>query len=589
MLDSKQLQFDGAEWIVFQKSCEIQNTFTYEFWVKAEEEQVLDLEKSAGNDGLTGKKYLVGPDLYPYGAAGCGISVGTNGIAIYEHSDNHIPARLVYPYHFSDWTHVAVVSDHKKLRLYINGRLVKEEGAACVIQHLHPSLCLGGHQYGTFKGQVSDFRLWSTVRTEYELKTSMLAKLNGDETGLYFYRDLHRGISVHQGKLKPIAVSIIMPSYNRCPLNHYALLSLNKQRFPLQQMEVIFLNDHSTDSTESLYRLLEPKYTFIYVHSLKNRGRAKIRNRGAKIAAGSTFIFIDADMICGPAFVKRHLAHHVQEDQKIVSGSLRMRRIYTIADREFSAEQIVQMKSSYSGHPIAPIHINRFIKEDHAQVQLLPLEMMFDPAHLNRWSSGIMNYESILSKYGSRFQQYQYPWMNLITNNVSMRRSFFEKLDGFDEHFQGFGWEDWELGYRAAGQGAAFIHDDSVINYHQEHPIAADTSLQAKRNYLKFHEKNPHDPAVKLLTLIMLPDPVGFTELSQYMTDYNNLKAAFPSRFKAFYSYMDSAIDALPERLKRENSNIPIQQSIQVSNELSIIQKKFAFPSVMEFYRRITR
>lgn len=57
MYEGSTLHFDGSEWIKFQRTCEISNTFTYEFWVKAEEEQILDEERNTGTDGIGGRKF----------------------------------------------------------------------------------------------------------------------------------------------------------------------------------------------------------------------------------------------------------------------------------------------------------------------------------------------------------------------------------------------------------------------------------------------------------------------------------------------------------------------------------------------------
>ncbi|SDS03429.1 Glycosyltransferase, GT2 family [Paenibacillaceae bacterium GAS479] len=587
--------FDGFTWNMFPKANQISNTFTYEFWVKAEEEQLLDAERSLGNDGLIGKRYLVGPNFYPYGAAGCGISVGTNGISVYEHSVNHIPARLVYPYDFSSWQHVAIVSDNRKLRLYINGQHRKDEGADCVVDHLFPSLCLGGHQYGAFKGEVSEFRLWSTTRTEAELKANMRRKLNGMEKGIYFYRDVERGIVVQNEVVKNIAVSMIMPSHNRCPLNYFSLLCLDKQQFPLDQMEVVFLDDNSSDATATLYELINPGYSFIYVQSRKNMGRSKIRNMGARIAAGSTFIFIDAEMICSPDFVGNHVEHHLSGDRKVISGALKLKRIFTIIDPEFSLQQIDQLKECYSNHPVAGKLIDRFIEGDRTEVQLLPFDMMFDSTHLKKWNYSTPFYENILMNYGDKFENFHFPWMNLITNNASMTRRLFEEIGGFDENFLGFGWEDWELGYRAAQNGAIFIHDDSVINFHQDHSIPSDNISQARQNYLKFCEKYPEDKAVKLLALTMLPGPDPFNDLSEYLTEYNRLKAQYPQRFKAFYKYVDLAINLLPQRLLADDKEFTMDKFISkeekaaVQKEVSIIRKMSTSPKLIELYKRLSK
>ncbi|NGM83672.1 glycosyltransferase [Paenibacillus sp. 7124] len=597
MYEESTLRFDGNGWIKFQRTCEISNNFTYEFWVKAEEEQILDEERNTGTDGISGRKFLVGPDFYPVGSAGCGISVGTNGISVFEHCVNHLPARLVFAHDFSEWQHVAVICDNKKLRLYINGTGVKGESMSTNVEHIIPSLCLGGNMYGTFKGQVREFRLWSSVRSAEEIRDYMYSKLDGEEAGLYFYRDPSRSIAVINGIKRTFAASIVMPSYNRCPLNYFSLLSLERQQFPLQQLEVIFLDDGSTDPTPVVYYSVYPEYSFIYVQQLKSRGRSKIRNIGTSIAVGHTLLFVDAEMICGPDFVMNHVNHHQSGENKVVSGAMRSRLLYTMTGPGYSSGQKAAISSLYAGHPIAAPIVERLMQGDETPVQLLPFEMMFDPGHLNYWSNKNGFFENILQTYGSRFKLFNYAWVNLITNNVSMTKRFYDELGGFEEYFEGFGWEDWELGYRAARNGAIFIHDDALVNYHQEHPVSSDNHIDARWNFIKLCEKYPHEMEIKLFVLTMVPDFATLPVLSDYLSDYNNIRAIYKNRFKSLHHYLNQTLDLMIASLRYNNSvALPIarpaswyEEEKAVSEDIAAVKEMGVFPKLVELYERVSK
>lgn len=54
-----------------------------------------------------------------------GISVGTNGVSIYEHAGGYMPPLLVWAGTLSGWTHLAVVYRNRQPFLYINGALVQ--------------------------------------------------------------------------------------------------------------------------------------------------------------------------------------------------------------------------------------------------------------------------------------------------------------------------------------------------------------------------------------------------------------------------------------------------------------------------------
>ena len=73
-----------------------------------------------------GQRYAIAPQ---HGGdvdyAGAGVSVGTNGISVYEHATDYMPSTLVYDTPISGWTHVAVVYNNGQPNLYINGTWVR--------------------------------------------------------------------------------------------------------------------------------------------------------------------------------------------------------------------------------------------------------------------------------------------------------------------------------------------------------------------------------------------------------------------------------------------------------------------------------
>src|SRR4029078_1810271 len=87
------------------------------------------------------------------GHAGAGVSVGTNGISVFEHTHGYLPSPLVYNKELSGWFHVVVVYINKQPSLYVNGTLVHTGVKSTTT--VHPGVCLGSQQgYGTLTGTV---------------------------------------------------------------------------------------------------------------------------------------------------------------------------------------------------------------------------------------------------------------------------------------------------------------------------------------------------------------------------------------------------------------------------------------------------
>lgn len=167
----------------------ITNSFTVELWVNPTALHEIDPEGTTGYPGVSGQKYVFMP---PWGGpasvnqAGMGFSVGTNGVSIYEHADNYMPATLVWNGAISGWTHVAVVYNNRKPQLYINGSLVKT-GLTSTKSSVYPgTLSLGG-SYGVMSGQIDEARIWNYARSQSEIKSTMNTALQGNENGLTAY------------------------------------------------------------------------------------------------------------------------------------------------------------------------------------------------------------------------------------------------------------------------------------------------------------------------------------------------------------------------------------------------------------------
>ncbi|KPA10299.1 protein containing Peptidase C1A, papain [Candidatus Magnetomorum sp. HK-1] len=83
------------------------------------------------------------------------------------------------------WYHVAVLWGTGGLKMYINGELQTETNA--IVNNViaaGASLQIGKRNAATFNGIIDEARIWSTRRTQTEIRENMYVTLNGNETGL---------------------------------------------------------------------------------------------------------------------------------------------------------------------------------------------------------------------------------------------------------------------------------------------------------------------------------------------------------------------------------------------------------------------
>lgn len=88
-------------------------------------------------------------------------------------------------------------------------------------------------------------------------------------------------------------VSIIVPVYNVEKYLEDCLKSIVNQIY--RNIEVIIINDGSTDNSYKIIQKYKEKYNFIKVITQKNKGISESRNIGLKNAIGEFVLFVDSD------------------------------------------------------------------------------------------------------------------------------------------------------------------------------------------------------------------------------------------------------------------------------------------------------
>ncbi len=90
-----------------------------------------------------------------------------------------------------------------------------------------------------------------------------------------------------------IKISIIMPVYNSEDELEQSIKSVDKQT--LKEIELICIDDGSTDNSLNILRDFEKRYDFVKVYTQENQGSGKARNYGIELSKGEYIGFLDAD------------------------------------------------------------------------------------------------------------------------------------------------------------------------------------------------------------------------------------------------------------------------------------------------------
>lgn len=107
---------------------------------------------------------------------------------------------------------------------------------------------------------------------------------------------LWQGIKLTKNIKSDQKISIITSSYN-CGqfLPKFFETIVNTKEFKNNQLEIIFINDGSSDDTEQIVKRYQANTDLIKYISQENSGQSAARNAGIKLASGQYLTFIDSD------------------------------------------------------------------------------------------------------------------------------------------------------------------------------------------------------------------------------------------------------------------------------------------------------
>lgn len=88
-------------------------------------------------------------------------------------------------------------------------------------------------------------------------------------------------------------ISVIVPVHNGQDYLENCIKSIEEQTYP--RLEIIIVNDGSTDRTGSICDKLQKKHDNVRVLTMPDEGVSEARNRGLDEAAGELITFVDAD------------------------------------------------------------------------------------------------------------------------------------------------------------------------------------------------------------------------------------------------------------------------------------------------------
>ncbi len=140
---------------------------------------------------------------------------------------------------------------------------------------------------------------------------------------LIYLQNRNKMWSNKRNKYEP-TVSFIIPAYNEQEDIEKSVRSVLAVDYPTDKLEIVVVNDGSTDNTANLVRSIAEKELRVRLLDKKNEGKALALNYGIKNATGEIVITLDADSYVTKNCVKI-LMSHFDKDVAAVTSAVKIK------------------------------------------------------------------------------------------------------------------------------------------------------------------------------------------------------------------------------------------------------------------------
>ncbi len=210
-------------------------------------------------------------------------------------------------------------------------------------------------------------------------------------------------------------LSVVVPTYRKAEQLRRTLEALSEQQLPETfEWEVVVVDDGSDDAgaTALVLEELSGRLPLVAAGSGRNEGRARARNRGWRAARGRWVLFLDDDIVLRSGALTAHA-----EAQRAREG----------------------------------VHLGMVVTAP--EIVDSTLFEYLDTRGVAKCAPGA-----------------EVPARYLLTQNVSIPRAALERVDGFDEDFGAYGFEDMEIAFRLEEiAGTRFYSLPEAVGEHVHH------------------------------------------------------------------------------------------------------------------------
>lgn len=305
-----------------------------------------------------------------------------------------------------------------------------------------------------------------------------------------------------------LRASVVIRTKDEADRLRLALTSLACQDSPV---EVVVVNDGSSDHTHDVISEAARSMNIVAVHHERAAGRSAASNAGAAAARGDIAIFLDGDTLAAPGLISAHLAQHRLASNLIVRGTTcHLRSVRPFLDPETGS-----LRPGEPARPMQPGERSRAIVtreqirhrfsdiDDRAQLGIYP---GFGPRRLCELEMDALIYHPDCPVL----------WIAASGNNMSVDRQAFLNVGGFHPAIDIN--EHRELALRLCKAGLR-MRGSPARSYHLVHRRGWRDPLQDKTWEDLFYAAHPL-PEVALLAVFWssLSDPSPIPDAAKILS-----------------------------------------------------------------------
>jgi glycosyltransferase involved in cell wall biosynthesis len=279
-----------------------------------------------------------------------------------------------------------------------------------------------------------------------------------------------------------IDITVVITCYNRCEQLCFALTSFSIQTYPMDQFEIIVVDDGSTDGTVSDLESQSWPFPLKVIRNETNFGISHARNIGIENAEGTIVVFSDSDMIVPPHYLEQHWKAHQGAEKRVVCAPFR-RNIFTIIYADHLETKLWANMLDASPQLGTKIPEN-FSLNDDSMCIFAPEDILNGSIDRISPSKENKSMSQFISRFGQDLKDCPMPWLAYAGSNSSVTRESLIEIGGFDDQLR-YRHDDRDIGYRLYLTGHHFFLHPEIISIHQDHFREKDRD---KMDYLSMYD-----------------------------------------------------------------------------------------------------